>query len=468
MVTLIRNGTVVGFDGTRHVVIESGVVAFDESGILAVGASHDGPADTVIDATNMIVMPGLVNAHLHVTDTPFTRGWFEDYSDGAQANHTGLYHLLPTIRGSVAIEDELVAAKCTYAELLLGGSTTVVELGYDFEMMQGGDIATTVTIAGIAARMGIRAYIGPRYRSGRWSRDVEGRQQTHWYADRGRARFDDCVRFCVEHDGSHGGMIRTLLAPGQVDTCDVDMLEETRRVADRTGLPIHIHAGQSPTEYRSVVRRDGISTIALLERTGLLGPDFTIGHGMFLTEDGDVARFPPREIAALAESGTSIAHLPWVKARQGTAMKSFGRFLRAGVNMAIGTDSYPLDMFHEMRWAATMSKLMDGTPASISSAAVFHAATIGGATSLRRPDLGRLAPGCRADIVLVDVDSPHAVPMRDPFTFLVYSANASDVHTVIVEGRAVVRDRAVLTTDVPAALDRMREASTRVRARFTV
>jgi 5-methylthioadenosine/S-adenosylhomocysteine deaminase len=454
LVTLIKNGQVIAFRDGEHAVMPSGVVAFDRTEIVHVGETFSGHADEVIDASGM-------------TDTPFTRGYWEDMgSPNAAANYEGLYRILPTVRGAVSIEDELIAAECAFAELLLSGSTTVVELGFDFEMMQGGDISTTHRMADIAAATGVRAYFGPRYRSGYWSLDGADQVQYHWYADRGRNRFDDCVAFCSEANGRHGDLIRTMLAPGQVDTCDPDLLRETRRVADRIGVPIQLHAGQSPTEYRAIRKSHGLSTIGYLAATGLLGPDFIIGHGMFLTEDGAVDRFPAEELGALVESRTTIVHLPWVKARQGAAMRSFGKFVRAGVRMALGTDTYPFDIIQEMRCAATVSRVMDDSPRLTSSAHIFRAATIGGADALGRSDLGRLAAGAKADIVLIDARQLHAVPMRDPIGFIVFNATGADVSTVIVDGRTVVANRAVLTVDVPAATARLAEAARRVSDRI--
>jgi 5-methylthioadenosine/S-adenosylhomocysteine deaminase len=467
MTTVIRNGHLIAFKDGRHVCIPAGVVAFDGNCITSVGDSFSGEAIETIDATGKIICPGFVNAHLHVTDTPFTRGYWEDMGrQGAAPNYEGLYRILPTVRGAVSIEDELIAAECAFAELLLAGSTTVVELGFDFEMMEGGAISTTERMVEIAARMGVRAYFGPRYRSGYWSLGAGNKVQYHWYADRGRKRFDDCIAFCQSADRSHDDMIRTMLAPGQIDTCDADMLRETRRVADRIKVPVQLHAGQSPTEYRTIKQAHGCSTIDFLADTGLLGNDFIIGHGMYLTEDGEVDRFPAAELAALVESRTTIVHLPWVKARQGAAMRSFGKFVRAGVRMGLGTDTYPFDIIQEMRCAATLSRAMDNSPVMTTSAQIFHAATVGGAEALGRSDLGRLETGAKADIILIDARKPHAVPMRDPIGFLVFSATGADVDTVIVNGHTVVRNRVVQTTDLDAALGRLAEAAARVSARI--
>jgi cytosine/adenosine deaminase-related metal-dependent hydrolase len=460
--TLIRGGTVIAYDGAKHTVIEEGQLAYEGNTIIYVGESFAEKADQTIDAHGMLVIPGFVNTHCHVTDTHFTRGWLEDVGP---RDWIGLYKILPAVRASIAAEDELAAAECAFCELLLSGTTTVVELGYDFEMMEGGNILQTERIADIMGKIGIRGYVGPRYRAGHWFLSERNEVAYRWYDDRGRSRFEDCVRFARKYRHAHRGRIRTLLAPGQVDTCDPDMLRETRRVADETGIGIELHAGQSPKEFGEIKARYRKSTIQHMADTGLLGPDFIIGHGMYLSEDGKVELISPEEINLLKSSGTSIAHLPYVKARYGTAMQSFAKYLSCGINICLGTDTYPMDMIHEMRCASICCKIADGDPLSASAREIFHAATLAGAKALQREDLGKLAPGCRADIVLVDVNRPHAMPLKDPFKHLVFGASGADVDTVIVDGEIVVERRRVMKTDLSEALAKLKEAGKRVWAR---
>ncbi len=459
MKTLIKGGTVIAWDGSDHTVLPAGFLLFQNDLIQYVGESFSGQADETIDATGKLVIPGFVNTHCHVTDTAFTRGWLEDQG---QRDWSGLYRVLPAVRASIASEDEMAAGECGFMELMLSGTTTVVELGYDFEMMEGGDIAQTQRIADLAREIGIRAYIAPRYRTGHWRLGQDGSLAYQWYEDRGRARFEDCVRFVKEYQGGYEDRIRTMLAPGQVDTCDPDLLRETRRVADETGARIQIHAGQSPREFREIRDRYGKTTVEYLFDTGLLGPDLIIGHGMFLSEDGRVDHCIPADLALLRESGSSIAHCPYVKARQGTIMQSWERYRGQGINVCLGTDTFPLNMIHEMRWAAVLCKVAEGNPQAATAREVFALATTAGARALGRDDLGRLAPGCKADIVLLDLEKTHAVPLRDPFKYLAFSASGSDVDTVIIDGKTIVKERSVSTLDAPGALGRLKEAAERV------
>ena len=470
---LLRGGGVIAFDGTRHVHLSRGDVVFCGDRIEYAGpawpANADVPVHETIDTTGQLVMPGFVNMHLHVTDTAFTRGWLDDYGStidpSAASNVTALYRLLPAIRAAAMAEDQLAAAECAFSELLLSGSTTVIELGFDAEMGDLGDLATPRAVGNAAGRLGLRCYLAPRYRSRYWKLGANGAPAYFAYEGDGLPRMRACVDLLREIDGSHEGRVRAMLAPGQVDTCEPELLRMTRRMADKTGFPIQLHAGQSPSEFRRIRQQHGCTTLEYLDRVGLLGRDLVLGHSMFLSESGDVDDCHAAELARLRDSGTHLCHLPWVKARQGTVMRSFAKYLRLGIPVCLGTDTYPFDMFNEMRMAAALCRVADNSPQAVTTAEIFHAATVGGAQALQRDDLGRLAAGCQADIVLVDMTKPHAVPLRDAVQHLVLSASAADVDSVFVAGRRVVDRRELLYGNVGEAVARLAEAGERVNAR---
>ncbi len=468
MRTEIRNGTVIAWIGGRHRILDPGIVVFEGNGIVFVGAEYDGEAGETIDATGRLVMPGLINSHLHVTDTPFTKGLLEDIGDarGGAQNLVSLYSVLPTVRHATDPDAQVAAATCVFAELARTGSTTVVEMGYDFEIGGDGDIAVTKRVAEIAGQSGLRCYSAPRYRTRHYGMNPDGTVFYEDYPGGGRARFESCVEFCTQWNGRHDDRLRTMLAPGQVDTCDAELLKATRRAADEFDLPIQLHAGQSPAEYRRVGETEGRTTIEYLADCGLLGPDFIIGHGQSMTADGDMNSLAAHEVAALRDSKTTICHLPWVKARRGGVINSIQKYRDFGIRQCLGTDTFPFDLFNDMRFAAVICKIVEGAADAAPARDVFDVATIGGADALGRPDLGRLAAGCRADIVLVRIDTPKAAPVYDPFLFLVLTASGEDVERVIVDGETIVRGGEVLTLDVPAAVRRLNEAGRRVRARL--
>lgn len=470
MRTLIKNGTVVAWNGDRHRVLEHGVVVFEDNEIVFVGEAYVGGVDATIDAAGRLVIPGLVNSHLHLTDTPFTKGHQEDVGSpsgpSAYQNYVALYKMLPSVRKASDPDAQYAAAECALAELALSGSTTIVELGYDFEIGGGGDIAITERVAEIAGRMGLRCYSGPRFRTRFYGADSKGGVFYEDYPNRARERIEACVEFCRSWNGRFDGRLRTMLAPGQIDTCDAQLLRDTRRYADELKIPIQIHAGQSPFEFSRVKETEKKTTVEYMMETSLLGPDFIIGHGQFMSDDGDVSSMAKHEIAALRDSETTVCHLPWVKARRGGVINSIQKYQDLGIRQCLGTDNYPLDMFHEMQTAAIVCKIVEKSAVAALSQDVFHMATVGGADALGRSDLGRLAPNCKADIVLVRIDTPKASPVYDPFKFLVLSAAGGDVDRVIVDGKTIVENGKMLTMDVPEIVRRVNEASKRVWAQL--
>lgn len=242
------------------------------------------------------------------------------------------------------------------------------------------------------------------------------------------------------------------------------MLRETRRAASAHKLPVQVHAGQSPNEYERIRSEYGMSTVEYMLDTGLLGPDCLIGHGQIMTGDGNMASLKPSEVAALRDSQTTVVHLPWVKARRGGVINSIRKYRQLGIRQSLGTDTYPFDMFNDMRMAATVCRIVEHSVDGASSADVFTMATAGGADALGRADLGRLAAGCKADLVLVRADTFKAAPAYDPFKFLVLCATGDDVDRVIVGGRTIVENGRVLAVDMPAAVARLNEAARRVRS----
>lgn len=474
MKTYIENGTVIAWQDGAHRVIERGVVVLEGDSIVAVGENAPPPAesDARIDATGRIVMPGFVNTHLHATDTPFTKGYLEETSNlsdqAKETNYGTLYKMLPAVRHAIDPDAQVVAAECAFAELARTGCTTVVEMGYDYEVGGDGDISITERVAQTAIATGLRCYSAPRYRAMHYGHAPGGKVWYEQYPDQGRRRFRDCVDFCVGWNGRYDGRLRTMLAPGQVDTCDPELLRETRRVADAHKLLIQLHAGQSPNEYDRIKSEYGMSTVEYMLDTGMLGPDCLIGHGQIMTHDGDMASLNPGEVAALRDSQTTVVHLPWVKARRGGVINSIHKYRQLGIRQSLGTDSFPFDVFNDMRMAAAVCRIVEHSASVAPSLDVFTMATACGADALGRPDLGRVAVGCKADLVLVRTDTFKAAPSYDPFKFLVLSATGDDVDRVIVGGRTIVENGRVLAVDMPAAVARLNDAARRVRANIVL
>jgi cytosine/adenosine deaminase-related metal-dependent hydrolase len=259
----------------------------------------------------------------------------------------------------------------------------------------------------------------------------------------------------VDAARSHpSGLISGIVMPAQVDTCTPDLLLSAYEAARRRGAPLQIHAAQSVPEFHEMIRRHGTTAVRFLHDLGVL--DGTcIAHAIFIDRHPWIGWHEERDVEILAEAGASVAHCPVTFAYRGALMHDFGAYRRAGVNMAMGTDTFPHDMVSEMRSALFGAKAARGHVDHTRTEDVFRAATLGGAKALGRDDIGRLAPGARADFFTVDLAHPAMRPCRDPLRSFVYSGGGRAVRDVYVNGERIVQDRRHLTIDLGEALAAM-------------
>jgi cytosine/adenosine deaminase-related metal-dependent hydrolase len=199
--------------------------------------------------------------------------------------------------------------------------------------------------------------------------------------------------------------------------------------------------------------------VRFLADIGFLDERTLLGHVVFTTAH-EWTRYPfGDDLQVLAERGTTVGHCPYKYAKMAMTLRSFQRYLEAGVTLAIGTDTYPLDIVSELRWASILAKVTDGNYQAGLARDVFNAATIGGCRFLAREDLGRLAPGARADILLIDLDHLGGPVYADPIKALVDSASGRDVDTVIVDGQVLVQGGRATRVDEDAVLAKARAAT---------
>jgi len=427
--TRIDAAYIIAFDGAEHRLVQDGSLVYQGDTITYVGPRTTAPADHVLDLGQRIVAPGFITLHSHLCDSPLTKSFRED-SGREQLWMSGLYeHLLPL--GMASTEETRAAAiRFSVFEVLRSGTTTVVDITY------GAPEAT----AEAATAIGLRAYVAPLFRSASWRLEGGHRVAYDWLDEaEENAIFERAVEF-VSHYASADGLVRSMLAPAQVDTCRPELLARTKDAAERLGVPIQIHAGQAVVEFHEMVRRHGRTPVGFLADVGLLGPDLIIGHCIFTGGHSWLSYPSDEDLSLLSASGTHVAHCPWVFARYGIALESMPRYARAGIRMGIGTDTAPQSMLLELRVAATMAKLIERDAELGTAREVFDAATLGGAAALSRDDLGRLAPGARADFVCYRTDTVSMAPLRDPLRNIVYCALPTDVDRVVVAGRDVLVD----------------------------
>lgn len=442
MRTLIAGGHVVAWSAGSHRLLTNGMVVLEDDRVAFVGREYPGAVDRRIDARGRLVMPGFVNLHCHAEVEAGGRLVADaGRPDVFHAGFLNYYVARPGTASMFAREDRRIGATLTFVELLKSGCTTAVEIG-----------AADETVVEVAGRLGIRAYLTPGFKSATYRGHPDGTIFYEWDEAAGRAGLDRATRFIREHDGAFDGRIKGMLFPIQVDTCSPDLLRATRKAADALGVGIEIHCGQNLFEFHEILRRHRRTPVEHLAALGLLGPDTILGHCIITTAHRLAGLPGGRDLEILAERRATVAHCPLVFARRGNALESFHGYRRAGINVGLGTDTYPRDMIAEMRWASLLGKVVEHDFLTATAADVFTAATVAGARALGREDLGRLAPGAKADVVLVDLGKLRIGPYRDPIRALVNCATTDDVERVFVDGRLVVDGGRVIGIDEPALL----------------
>ncbi|MFH5925931.1 amidohydrolase family protein [Roseomonas xinghualingensis] len=451
MTTVIRNAdVVVAWDASakQHVYMNDADVVFDGGTLTFVGRGYTGPAEEEVSGSGLMVMPGLVNIHSHPSSEPMNKGLLDEIGSPGLYN-SSLYEFMPIFRADAEAVPHCV--RVALSELLLSGVTTVADLS----MAHPGWLD-------LLAESGMRVCVAPMFKSARWFTKNGHVVEYQWDEAAGEKAMSEALSIIDRAEQHESGRLFGMVVPAQIDTCAPGLLRESSQEAKARGLSWQIHAAQSVVEFHEITRRHGMTPIGWLDSMGLLNERAIIGHGIFLDDHPSTRWHTDTDLARLAETGTTVAHCPTVFARRGITMKNFGRYKRRGVNMGLGTDTYPHNMLDEMRLVGYLARTQATDPRAVTTTEVFDAATIGGAKALGRDDIGRLAPGCRADIVLINAEHPMMRPGRDPMRSLVYAAGDRALRDVYVDGQLVVKDGMVLTMDYEQAAAHLHEAQKRV------
>lgn len=451
MLLHIANGLVLPAAGRAPVPLDVVVAEGRIAGLPAHGERVAGAE--AIDAAGRLVMPGLVNAHTHGQFT-LSRGI---------ADRWNLEHLLNAFPwaagGRTRAAFHEIATLLSAADAIRTGCTTLYDLFSEFP---------APTVDGVSAvarayeRAGVRAVVAPMMAErtiygaipgllDALPADLRGEAEAIRFAPWEEA-IDRCRRLLADWPTSHE-RVRPALAPTIPHHCSDAFMVACRDLAREFDVGIQMHVAESPVQAVAAPRVHGASAVVHLDRLGLLGPSFTAAHAVWLDDD---------DMARLADRGASVAHNPGSNLRLGSGVAPVRRFLDAGVNVAIGTDSAisgdSLSMFESTRLAALVSRLPEAdTSRWLSAVEALHAATEGGARALGLSgEIGAIEIGRRADLVLLDLDHGPLVPLRDAPAQLVYAENGSAVRTVIVNGEVIYRDRSFVGFDYPAVVETAR------------
>jgi 5-methylthioadenosine/S-adenosylhomocysteine deaminase len=449
---IIRNAAwLVAWDeaAQSHVYRRDVDLTVEEDMVAAI--SPPGPADNAdaveIDGRGFAVLPGFVDLHAHPSSEPMLKG-LTDEVGSRQLYMSSLYEYLPLFEADP--EGRRAATEVALCELMQSGVTTVCDLSAARE-----DWLDTLGASGM------RVYAAPMFRSGRWYTPNGHEVRYTWDEQAGREGLDRALRVIDRARQHPSGRLDGVLYPAQVDTCTEALLRDSAAAARERRVPLQIHAAQSVVEFHEIMRRHGRTPIEWLREIGMLGAETIIGHAIFLDHHSWL-HWPTRnDLARLAETGTTVAHCPTVFSRRGILLEDFGRYRAAGVNLGIGTDTFPHNFTEELRTAAILARVAAVQTHAVTAGDIFTAATIGGARALGRDDLGRIAPGAKADFVMVDITHPAMQPLYDPVRSLVYAAGERAIRHVFVGGQQVVRDGKALAFDYAEASARLEMAQHR-------
>ncbi|MBK3570007.1 amidohydrolase [Streptomyces sp. MBT62] len=403
----------IGFESDVAIVVRDGLVASVTSAADAAGLA----AVERLDARGQVALPGLINCHTHAPmvalrglaeDLP-TEEWFNDVVWPVESNLTE--------------KDVELGARLACAEMIRAGVTCFADHYFSMD-----------TVAAVVTECGIRAHLGEAYFS---SQGPQGREKS--------------AEFALRHRGAADGRITTALAPHAPYTVTDADLAATAQLALEHGLPVHLHAAENRDQTDTSLARHGVTPIEVLDRVGLLATDLLIAHGTGITE---------RDLPVLerASGRVAVATAPRGYLKFGWPSTTPIRALRAiGIPVGLATDgaasNNSLDVWESMALTSLVQKSTEGDPRWLTSRQALHHATLQSARAVGLGDsIGSIAPGRRADIILVDLTGPHTQPVHDLAATLVHSARSADVRTTIVDGRVLMRDRELLTLDVPAVV----------------
>lgn len=443
MTTRIDGRWVVGFDEERggHELYEEGVVVFENDAIVHVGEDYEGAVNRELSG-EYLVLPGLVNVHAHIdaANGPF------QYDKELEWDMYGVRPAEwvndPDERPAFTPADIEAWARHSMAVLLLTGTTTFADLTSFVFKRWDDPIYEPHIYAETAGDLGLRAYLSHRFRSAFEYAEGDGDVELLWAEERGERGFERALRFADQYHGAYDDRIRTMLFPYTLDTVSEDLLRRTKEAADDRGIQVRMHTAQSRSEVEKLQERHGMTPIEYLDSLGYLDDNVCLTHCLYpdgtWREDG-VPDPDDETLARIGKAGTTVIYCPVIYRQHGGVMNSFSRYREQGINMALGTDTFPQNIVEEMRWAALGTKLVTEDPGAGTAREVFDAATLGGARAVGRHDIGRLAPGAKADVVVADVSGAHAGPAHDPLVSLVHYLTPADIEHVFVDGDHLVQ-----------------------------
>jgi 5-methylthioadenosine/S-adenosylhomocysteine deaminase len=432
---IVSGGIVVTMDAARA-LYRDGSVAVSGDSIVAVGPraeveSHYRSSQT-IDARGKLVLPGFINGHTHVPMTLF-RGLHDDVT-----LHDWLYkYIFPAEAKNVNEEFVRWGTRLAAAEQIRAGVTTFADMYY-FEDA----VADETKAAGMRAMLGETFIDFP-------APDNKTNAEMLAYTE----------KFLKKWQGN--ALIHAAPAPHSIYTCSTKTIQDAAALARKYHAPILMHVSEMKKEWEDSEKQNGMSPVQYLEKIGVLGPDLVAAHCIFVDQ---------ADRGLLAQRKVGCVHNPSSNMMIASGVSPVPEMRAAGIAVGLGTDgpagsNNDLDLMEEIDLAAKLAKITRMDPLALNAKAVVEMATIDGARALHMEnEIGSLEAGKKADLILIGLDAPNAVPMYDIYAQIAYSLKASDVETVVIAGRTVMRERKLLTIDEPRVLEKARDYQKSVSA----
>lgn len=438
MSILIKNGTIVTMNPAREVI--HGDILVEEDRISRVGDCSGAVADTVIDAVGKLVIPGLIQTHVHLCQVLF-RGMADDME------------LLDWLNKRIwplesAHDDESLyySSLLGCAELLRGGTTSIIDMA---------TVKNTGAVFLAAAESGIR-YLG-----GKCMMDA-GSENAALLRENTTASITESVDLLQRWHQACDGRLRYAFCPRFVPSCSEELLTEVKNLSEQYHVPVHTHASENRAEIQLVEQQRGMRNIIYLNQLGLCNENLILAHCIHVDR---------QEQEILARNKVNAVHCPSANLKLASGIAPVPDLLTQGANVSLGADGAPcnnnLSMFMEMRLAALIQKPFHG-PTAMPAQTVFEMATLGGARAMGMSDqLGSLEPGKKADIVLIDTDKWHTRPLgaADVYAQLVYQVQTQDVCCTIVDGQLIMKEGHLLNVSEPELKSKIERAHKRVCSR---
>src|SRR5467141_3342976 len=425
---LVSGGTIVTMDGGRR-ILEDGAIAVKGDAIVALGPRAEieskYAAPQTISAKGKLVLPGFINGHTHVPMTLF-RGLHDDVTLDEWLRK----YIFPAEAKNVTEEFVRWGTRLAAAEQIRAGVTTFADMYY-FE-----DAVAEETKAA-----GMRGVLGETF--------------IDFPAPDNRSEADALAyteKFLKKWQNDP--LIHAAPAPHSIYTCSQKTLQDASALARKYNAPILIHVAEMKKEWDDSEKQNGMSPVQYLDKIGVLGPDVVAAHCIFVDE-------ADRKI--LAQHNVGCVHNPSSNMMIASGVAPVPEMRNAGIAVGLGTDgpagsNNDLDLMEEIDLAAKLAKITKMSPLALNALAVVEMATIDGARALHmEKEIGSLEKGKKADLILISLDEPNAVPMYDVYAAIAYSLKASDIETVIIGGKVVMRDRKLLTVNEEAAIAKARE-----------